>query len=354
MTDAKPTRPRLALTMGDPNGIGPEILLGCLGMKQLREQFAPIVVGSAGVLCAHADRLGRACPPLQAAREAPAELPEAAVTVLEVTEDAPEVAFGQVTREGGRLAMQAVEAATTLCIEGQADALVTAPLSKEAIAKAGYQYPGHTEFIAERTGAKSHTMMMVAEGASDLTEAPLRVGLVTAHVALADVPQHLSREAILSKLRIVSASLKQDFGDAAARIAVLGLNPHAGDGGVMGKEEGEIIRPAVDQALQEGLQAAGPFPADGFFGLRKYRDFGAVLAMYHDQGLVPFKALAFDRGVNYTAGLSIVRTSPDHGTAYDIAGMGRADLGSMQSAIELALAVARRRSRRGGSHEQAE
>ena len=344
MTDARLTRPRVALTMGDPHGIGPEILLGCLAMRGLRRQFEPIVVGSAGVLRAHADRLGRACPPLQAVREVPADLPKEAVTVLEVTDAAPEVVFGQVTREGGHLAMQAVEAATDLCIEGQADALVTAPLSKEAIAKAGYQYPGHTEFIAERTGAKAHTMMMVAEGASEgLPAAPLRVGLVTAHVALADVPQHLSREAILSKLRIVSASLKQDFGDAAARVAVLGLNPHAGDGGVMGQEEGEIIRPAVDQARQEGLQAAGPFPADGFFGLRKYRDFGAVLAMYHDQGLVPFKALAFDRGVNYTAGLPIVRTSPDHGTAYDIAGMGRADLGSMQSAIELALAVARRR-----------
>jgi len=213
---------------------------------------------------------------------------------------------------------------------------VTAPLSKDAISRAGYRFPGHTEFIAERTGAESYAMMMVA--------GDLRVGLVTAHVPIAEVPSRITEAAILDKLRVIQRTLRQDFSIAEPTIAVLGLNPHAGDGGVIGKEEKEIITPALKTAQQGGMHVVGPLPADGFFATDLDSGYDAVLAMYHDQGLVPFKALAFDRGVNFTAGLPIVRTSPDHGTAYNIAGQGVADVGSMRSAIELAVEVASRRT----------
>jgi 4-hydroxythreonine-4-phosphate dehydrogenase len=213
--------------------------------------------------------------------------------------------------------------------------MVTAPISKEAIAMAGYTNPGHTEFIAKRSGSDSFTMMLVSDD--------LRVGLVTGHIPIWDVPKRTTSEAILDKLRVISTSLRQDFGIERPKIAVLGLNPHAGDGGILGKEEAEVILPSIQQSCEEGNLVFGPFPADSFFGIGAYRLYDAVLAMYHDQGLVPFKTLAFESGVNFTAGLSLVRTSPDHGTAFNIAGEGEASPGSMRSALYLAIDIARRR-----------
>ena len=344
-SEAAVALPPVAITMGDPNGIGPELILGCLQKTSLRERMVPLVVGSAHVLRVHAKKLGYHGTKIRPVSEVPQTLDSDTVAVLEVAPDRePAVRFGQITPAGGQLAMQSVERAVGLCREQQAAAMVTAPISKKAITEAGYDYPGHTEFIAERTGTDTHTMMMVAvEEQTDPSLHPLRVGLVTGHVSVAQIPDHLTTQAIVDKLRIIHRSLEQDFGDSQPLVAVLGLNPHAGDEGVMGDEEARVIRPAMEQARREGIQVSGPFPADGFFGRAKYRQFGAVLAMYHDQGLVPFKALAFDEGVNFTAGLPIVRTSPDHGTAYDIAGTGQASLGSMQHAIELAVDVATRR-----------
>jgi len=329
-------QPRIAITLGDPNGIGPEVTLKCLRDPSLRAQVRPIVMGSAHVLREHARALGYGDLLLHAVTPG-GPLPDDGLAILDVLPDeAPAVDFGRVTADGGRLAMRAVQAATDACIDGWADAMVTAPLSKDAIARAGARFPGHTEYIAERTGAASHAMMMVA--------GTLRVGLVTAHIPIAEVPSHVTKSAIVEKLDVVHASLRHDFGIEDPTIAVLGLNPHAGDGGVIGREEERIITPAMEAARSDGMRVVGPLPADGFFATDLDSGYDAVLAMYHDQGLVPFKALAFDRGVNFTAGLPIVRTSPDHGTAYNIAGQGVANEGSMRSAIERAVEIASRRT----------
>ncbi len=324
--------PRLAISLGDPNGIGPEVTLKALA--EVRGEIEPVVVGSEAVLRWWAERLG-----LEEALDG--------VTVEDVGEDKkPEV--GRVTAAGGALAMAAVARACDLCLEKRADGMVTAPIHKAAIRRAGYAFPGHTEFLAERTGAEGYVMLLASESlprtrSGDAGGAPLRVGLVTAHVPVRAVPSAITEGAILAKLRTLDAALRRDFGVAAPRLAVLGLNPHAGDGGVIGTEDRDVIAPALERARAEGLDATGPHPADGFFGTAAYRRHDAVLAMYHDQGLAPFKALAMGRGVNVTAGLPIVRTSPDHGTGLDIAGAGRADPASMIAAVRMAARMARLR-----------
>ena len=329
-------RPCIAITLGDPNGVGPEVVLKCLADSRLAKFMDPIVVGSAHVLDVHAQKLGYPDVRIQPVQHVPDETTPGVITVLDVTGgQKPDVVFGEISKEGGLLAMQAVERATDLCLEGRADAMVTAPISKEAVSMAGYQDRGHTEFIARRAGCEAFTMMMVSD--------ELRVGLVTAHMPIWDVPKAVTIEAILEKIRIINRSLTDDFGILRPKIAVLGLNPHAGDGGVLGREEAEAILPAIEQSCEEGNLVFGPFPADSFFGIGAFHLYDAVLAMYHDQGLVPFKTLAFESGVNYTAGLPLVRTSPDHGTAYNIAGEGKASPGSMRSAIYLAIDIARRR-----------
>ncbi|NBC19088.1 MAG: 4-hydroxythreonine-4-phosphate dehydrogenase PdxA [Bacteroidetes bacterium] len=332
-------RPCIAFTLGDPNGVGPEVVLKCLADTRLMKFMKPVVVGSAHVLKVHANKLGYRDVRFHVVRQVPETFPDDAITVLDVAEgEKPRVLFGQVNEEAGRLAMAAVERAVDLCMEGTADAMVTAPISKEAIAAAGYTDPGHTEFIAKRSGSEAHTMMMISDD--------LRVGLVTGHIAIWDVPKRVTRDAILEKVGVISDSLMQDFGIARPKLAVLGLNPHASDGGVLGREESESIVPAIQRACEQGHLVFGPFPADSFFGIGAYRLYDAVLAMYHDQGLIPFKTLAFESGINFTAGLPIVRTSPDHGTAFNIAGEGRASAGSIRAAAYLAIDVARRRAQR--------
>ena len=330
---------RIAITMGDPNGIGPEVVLKSLHDPGLMPSMTPVIIGSEHVLRVHADVLGFSDLEIHVVDDVPEEIPRGDVALLDVGEEAtPPVTFGATTADGGRLAMRAVERAVDACLEGTVDAMVTAPISKEAIRLAGYDVPGHTEFIAERTGQAKSTMMMVAGG--------LRVGLVTGHISLAEVPSQVTEEAILEKIRVMDASLRGDFAIDDPKMAILGLNPHAGESGAFGTEEQDVIEPAMEAAQQEGFDVEGPIPADGFFGTQLDADFDAVLAMYHDQGLVPFKALAFDHGVNFTAGLPIVRTSPDHGTAHGIAGKGMALPGSMRSALEVAVAVARHRRQR--------
>lgn len=324
---------RIGITIGDPNGIGPEVLFKCLRDDNLTARIEPVIFGSPEVMRTHATTLGYSDITIHEVSSATADLAPDGVSVVDVANgESPEVRLGSVTADGGKLAMQAVEAAVEACMAGDIEAMVTAPISKGAIAQAGFKVPGHTEFIADITETTAYTMMMVAGN--------LRVGLVTGHVPVMRVPELVTEAAILDNLRVVSDSLKQDFGIQRPRIAVLGLNPHAGDGGVLGQEEIDIIEPAVIAAREVGLRVEGPLPADGFFAARLDGAFDAVMAMYHDQGLAPFKALAFERGVNYTAGLPIIRTSPDHGTAYEIAGRGVARAGSMRSAIELAIDIA--------------
>jgi 4-hydroxythreonine-4-phosphate dehydrogenase len=344
-------RPIIAVSLGDPGGIGPEVALKAAA-GTIRRQARLLLVGSAAVLRAHAEALGHAGPPVEVVREVPEPFPRRALPVLDVAGgDEPAFAFGDVTTAGGRLSMRAVARAVDLCRSGAADAMTTAPISKAAIARAGYRAPGHTEFIAERTGRPEQPFepLMLMVGDPAVGDAALRVGLVSVHEPLAEVPRSVTPGAIRRKLGLLSESLRRDFGVERPRIAVLGLNPHAGDGGALGAAEEERIVPALDAARREdglseqGVTLDGPLPADGFFGARGWERADAVLAMYHDQGLAPFKALTFGGGVNVTAGLPVVRTSPDHGTAFDIAGEGQADPGSMKAALRLAAAIARRR-----------
>ena len=330
-------RTRLAITLGDPNGVGPEVILGALADRRMLRFVDPLIVGPIHVLKTHAARLKITTPSLQVVGSAEEAAGKGACAVLEVGEDRkPAVSFGKITRESGRLAMQAVEAAADVVREGHAAALVTAPISKEAIALAGYDFPGHTEFLADRLASGPVMMMLVA--------GDLRIGLVSVHVPVREVCARVTKESVVKKIRAMAGCLTRDYGITRPKIAVLGLNPHAGDGGVIGAEEQEVIAPAINQCCREGDLAFGPFSADGFFGAASHRHYDAVLAMYHDQGLIPFKTLAFGRGVNHTCGLPIIRTSPDHGTAFDIAGKDKASPASMRSAMYLARDIVRRRS----------
>lgn len=333
--NAAMSRMRIAVTAGDPNGVGPEVALKCVSDPRLLRYVEPILVGPRSVLERHRTDLGLDDVVLHSVSLPGGMAPDGAVAVLDPDPaQAPGVEYGAITADAGRAAMRAVETAVRGCLEGRFDAMVTAPISKEAISMAGYDAPGHTEFIAGLTGGRP-LMMLVSDR--------LRVALVTAHVPLRAVPDAVTEGLLRERIADLSQSLRRDFGIERPRVAVLGLNPHAGDGGVLGSEEREVIAPAIRAACSDGLHAFGPYPADGFFASRGFAEVDAVLAMYHDQGLVPFKTLAFESGVNFTAGLSIVRTSPDHGTAFDIAGLGRASASSMRAAVYLAIDVARRR-----------
>ena len=338
MMGSRSYRPRIAITMGDPNGVGPEVALKCLADSRILNYVRPLLIGSRAVFEHHAEKAGLGDIRLTQVDQPADDIweDEAVLPVVDIpTVEGFRVRAGKTEASAGALAMEAVDRAVTYCLDNAVDAMVTSPISKEAISLAGYRDPGHTEFIARRTGARSNTMMMVSE--------TLRVGLVTAHVPIWDVPKGVTTETILDKLAIIDDSLRTDFGIQRPKIAVLGLNPHAGDGGIMGREEGEFIIPAIKQACDGGALVFGPFPADGFFAIGAYRLYDAVLAMYHDQGLIPFKTLAFESGVNFTAGLPIIRTSPDHGTAFNIAGQGKASSESMRSALYLAIDVVRKR-----------
>ncbi len=327
-------RPRVAITHGDPNGIGPEIVLKALEDRRVRRYFEPVLIGSAHVFRHFAHQYGLTTLKLRVAQDLLAPLREGQTRVIDTLPGKKaRLAVGQATRESGHLAMEAVRVATDLAVDRKVDAVVTAPISKHAIALANYEFPGHTEFLAHRTRTTTHLMMMVAD--------TLRVGLTSIHVPLQRAAGLISADSVTQCIVRLGQSLKRDFGIPRPKIAVLGLNPHAGEGGVLGREEIEEITPAIRGCCSNGWLAFGPFPADGFFGAARYRHYDAVLAMYHDQGLVPFKTLAFEEGVNFTAGLPIVRTSPDHGTAFDIAGKGVASPRSLLKAILLAVDIVR-------------
>jgi len=397
----------VGISLGDYNGIGPEVILKAFQYNQLQRVCTPVIYGSMRVLNRYRNLLnlkdwnlngiqnvGQASHKMtnvitcwnENARPTPvpetipdpttpsepvasienkegqdepgdtgsdAQTPIGSETQLAVVEPTPpiesvqteaapqpapfthEIQPGKVTPEAGQAALACLERAVEDLKAGKLDALITGPINKHNIQSETFKFPGHTEYLAEAFGVPDDLMFMVGE--------TLRVGVVTGHVPLAKVRQHVTRNAIHQKLNMMMQSLKVDFGIEKPRIAVLGLNPHAGENGLLGTEEQETISPVIEDWRKKGELVYGPFPADGFFGTRGYRKYDAVLAMYHDQGLIPFKAIAFEEGVNFTAGLPIVRTSPDHGTAYDIAGKNIADETSMIQAIYLACDVARRR-----------
>jgi len=325
---------RIAISMGDPAGIGPEVTLKAITSPILSAAIAPILVGDAAVWRETADRLGLSLefrPPRQAGRAGAVALVEA--STLEAATRVPGWPRDAATAAAcGEAAYAAILAAARLVQDGQAAALVTAPISKAHVAAAGHDIPGHTELLAALCGGVPVRMMMAGDR--------LRVVLATTHMALAEVPRRLTRELILETIMLTADSLHRHFALAAPRVAVAGLNPHAGEDGRFGDEEGRLIAPAVQGARQLGVNVEGPLAADGLFAQAVNGRYDAIVCMYHDQGLGPFKLLHFADGVNFTVGLPFIRTSPDHGTAFDLAGTGQADPSSMIAALRLAARLA--------------
>lgn len=328
----------LAIALGDPAGIGPEVILGAW-MRQSAGGTAPpaFVVGGPELLRSAAAALGIDCPIVPIADPAEALFASAAGLPVLAGLDAAWTP-GNPTPEGAQLALASLSWATRFTLSGVASGLVTAPVAKGALAAIGWDYPGQTEFLADACGRPYRDAVMMLAGPS------LRTCPLTVHVSLAEVPGLLSVELITHKARIVAAALRRDFGIAAPRLAVAALNPHAGEGGQFGDEEARIIAPAIAALQSEGINAFGPVPGDALFTPRARATYDAALAMFHDQALIPLKALEVDEGVNVTLGLPIIRTSPDHGTAFDIAGTGLADPGAMAAAIRMASNMAATRA----------
>ena len=325
----------VGITQGDGNGIGYEVIIKALQDPRILESFTPVIYGSSKLfgfyrkLIHEIDQLDTNV--ISSARDARPRR----INIVNCLPDNVFVEPGQPTAESAKSAIRSLECAVNDIRSGDVDVLVTAPINKRAMVNEGFGYTGHTEYLEKEFGENGVAMIMCSHR--------MKIGVVTGHIPLKDVASSLTKELILSKLRLMKTSLQRDFGVVEPKIAVLGLNPHCGDGGLLGDEEQRIILPAVNEAMEEGILAFGPYSPDGFFGMGNYSKFDATLAMYHDQGLAPFKALSFEDGVNYTAGLSIVRTSPDHGTAYDMAGRDEADPHSMMSAIYQAIDIFRNR-----------
>jgi len=327
---------KVGITHGDVNGIGYEVILKTLSDSRLSELCTPVIYGSSKVAAYHRKTLE--LPQVNMNSIAHAE--DAGVNrvnVINCTSEDLKVELGKSTPAAGEAAFQALQAAVNDLKRGVIDVLLTAPINKNNIQNDQFTFPGHTEYLESEFGREGSKALMI------LMNEEIRVALVTGHIPLSQVAATLTKESIVEKLRIFNQSLKQDFNIIRPRIAVLSLNPHAGDGGLLGKEEETIILPAMQEAEQQGVMAFGPYAADGFFGARMYDRFDGILAMYHDQGLIPFKTIAMEDGVNYTAGLSIVRTSPAHGTAYDIAGQNIASEESFRQAIYKAVDIYRNR-----------
>lgn len=327
-------KPLIGISIGDINGIGPEVVIKALLDNRLQKLVTPVIYAHGKVLSFYRKQLGLEDFNFMQIRNID-EVHHKKINVINVLEESPEVIPGVETQEAGKMALAALDYAIKDLKDNKLDALVTAPLNKNNINSPERKFVGHTEYLTEAFGASNSLMFLVAED--------IRVGLVTGHVSIKNVAENITAENIKNKLNIMNLSLKNDFGIGKPRIAVLGLNPHAGEDGLLGDEELNIIAPVIREFKDHGHLVFGPYSADGFFGMMHQKKFDGVLAMYHDQGLIPFKSLAFETGVNFTAGLSIVRTSPDHGTAYNIAGKSLADEGSMQAAILQAYDIVRNR-----------
>jgi 4-hydroxythreonine-4-phosphate dehydrogenase len=319
--------PRIAITMGDPAGIGPEIIAKALLMPDIYEVCRPVVLGDIGCLEIASEAVGSLSfqgiltPPEVTGRQG-------IIDVMPLSDLKDSVSPGRPTRNGGKAMVTYILKAVELATSGQVSAMVTCPISKELMHKAGYQFEGHTELLAHLTGAKDYVMMLAGDR--------LRVSLVTIHCPLAEVPGRLTKDLIVKTISVTYRSLKRDFGIDKPRVAVAALNPHAGESGLFGNEDKTIVGPAVEAARDSGFPVEGPFPADTIFYHASTGRYDAVVAMYHDQGLIPLKMLHFSDAVNITLGLPIIRTSVDHGTAYDIAGKGVADPSSLIAAIKMA------------------
>lgn len=332
---------KIGITQGDVNGIGYEVILKAFDDPTMLELCTPIVYGSPKVMTYHRKALD-----LETSFtiiNSAAEAVNGRLNVVNSCDDEVKVELGKPSKDSGKAAFDALEKAMAEYKEGMFDVLVTAPIHKQMIQSENFAFPGHTEYIEQCMGESAKALMILANET-------LRVALVTGHIPVAKIASTITQELIQEKLSIFNASLKSDFGIGAPRIAVLALNPHAGDGGVIGAEEETIITPAIKAMREQGVLCYGPFPADGFMGNGTFSRFDGVLAMYHDQGLTPFKVLAMENGVNFTAGLPIVRTSPDHGTAFDIAGKNEATADSFRQALYMAMDIYRNRKRDDEAH----
>ena len=328
---------RVGITHGDTNGIGYEVILKTLSNPLLAELCTPVLYGSAKVATYHRKALDMQGLNFNVLQDA-AGVKDGVNNFVDVIKDEIKVELGQPTKVAGEAAFVVLERAVADLMDGKIDVLVTAPINKSTIQGEGFDFPGHTEYLEQAAGEGEKALMI-------LYNESVKVALVTTHLPISEVSGAITKETVLEKLELFNQSLKQDFGIVYPRIAVLGLNPHSGDNGLLGKEEQESIIPAIEEAEEKKISCFGPYSADGFFGSRQYEHFDGVLAMYHDQGLAPLKTLGMENGVNFTAGLPFVRTSPDHGTGYDIAGKNLADESSLREAIYQAIDVYRNRKR---------
>ena len=322
------------ISQGDINGIGYEVIIKALMDNLINDFCVPVVYGSPKVASYHRKALNINNFSFNNIRSAEEANPKKA-NMINCLDDSIRVELGKSTPQGGEAAFISLEKAVEDLIQGKIDVLITAPIDKSNIQSESFHFKGHTEYLRSKAGAEATLMFMIGES--------MRIGFATDHVPLSKVPEMITLELLLQKIRLMSHSLILDFGIRRPRLAILGLNPHAGDNSLLGNEETEIIVPAIEQSQKEGILAFGPFPSDGFFGAGSFAKFDGILAMYHDQGLTPFKALSFDSGVNFTAGLPYIRTSPVHGTAFQIAGKGEASESSFRQAIYLACDIYKNR-----------
>lgn len=324
---------RVGISIGDFNGIGPEIIMKSLKDKTITDFFTPVIFGS-GKLFTYQKNIFKLNLNFNYINEA-SQAHAGKLNMVNLVKDNVNVELGVPTEESTKMAIDSLEAATEALIKGEIDVLVTAPINKDEMVKMGFKHAGHTGYFEEKFNKKG-LMFLVTED--------LKVAVSTHHIPISQVAENISKEKIKKQIKALNQTLIEDFNITKPKIAVLGLNPHSGDGGVIGNEEIEIISPAIKELSDNGILAFGPFPADSFFQPNKYKSYDAVLAMYHDQGLAPFKTLAYEEGVNYTAGLPFIRTSPDHGVAYDIAGKNVADEQSFTEAIFTAIKIFKNRS----------
>ncbi len=328
-------KPVIGITIGDYNGIGPEIIMKTLLDNRVNKFCTPVIFGSTKIFAKYRKMLEMETFNYQSVGANTGINPKK-INIVNCWEDNLEIHAGKIHQEAGRCAFLALQKSVEYLKSGDIQAVVTAPISKENIQSPDFPYPGHTEFYTDNFLKNADSLML-------LVSEELRVGTVTGHISVQDIPLAISAEKIRQKTVILLNTLKKDFGIQRPKVAILGLNPHAGENGLLGKEEQEIIEPVIIELKKKGNLVFGPFAADGFFGTGSYQKYDAVLAMYHDQGLIPFKTLAFNTGVNYTAGLPIIRTSPDHGTAYNIAGRNKADESSFRAALFMACDIIQHR-----------
>ncbi len=334
MSSAPPTKPRIGITLGDLNGIGPEVVIKALADARILNSLTPVVYGNTRVLSYYRKLMNLEEFNYSQVRNKGQFFPKA-INVVNCWEEEIRITPGQPSKDTARAALMSLRQAVEEVKEGHLDGFVTAPFDKNMVHGDDFPYHGHTEYLTETFNATESLMLMVGD--------KIKVGLITEHLPISQVSSAITSERVELKIRLLELSLKKDFLISKPRIAVLGLNPHAGDEGLLGQEEQTIIKPVIHDLKNKGKLIFGPYPADGFFGSGQHDKFDGILAMYHDQGLIPFKYIDFQSGVNFTAGLPTVRTSPDHGTAYNIAGKNEADEGSLRRAIFLAADIINRR-----------